>query len=222
MELLCPMLNDEGSSQSHRLKLLANEALVGIALSHVCHLFSVLVLYQLTLLVHSATPKAQRSKIAFIAAGLHIVSPAGMFLSAPYAESTFSLLNLTGYYLYASTFVTPSEYPDAWNDIYVMLSGLVFGIATTFRGNGLLSGLVLVYDALACISNILCSANFAANVRRLLVVSISGVLMAGIATWPQYLAFSEYCAGEDTDGKWRPWCSRRVPSIYAWVQEQYW
>ena len=145
-----------------------------------------------------------------------------MFLSAPYAESTFSFLNFTGCYLYAKSLVKASELLELETSLFILSSSILFGIATTIRGNGLFSGLTLIYDAIVCVTKILRFTAVEANIRRLLVVSIAGSLMASIAIVPQYLAYAEYCTGQSANVQGRPWCSKWIPSIYAWVQEHYW
>ena len=144
-----------------------------------------------------------------------------MFLSAPYAESSFSLLNLAGYYLYAKA-KTSASAQSSKGDALVVCSGILFGVGTTFRGNGLFSGLILIYDAVSSMSRIVHSANVQANMRKLFVVCLSGVLMACIAIVPQCLAYKEYCTNISAETPVRPWCSSWVPSIYAWVQKEYW
>ena len=198
------------------------EALTAIILAHVFHLLSVLMLHELTLTVYPKLRTARLSSICVLAASLHIISPAGMFLSAPYAESSFSFLNFAGYYFYAKAMLRHGEETENQSDALILLSGVVFGIATTFRGNGLLSGLLLVWDALACGTRILRFTNVAYDVRHLLIVSISGFLMACIAIVPQYLAYDEYCVRGSADSDKRPWCSHWPPSIYTWVQRHYW
>lgn len=160
--------------------------------------------------------------MAVVAASLHIISPAGMFLSAPYAESSFSFLNFFGFYCYAQTLKGNSNIAGIRADILVVVSGLAFGVATTFRRNGLLSGLILVYDAIISTTVVLRYRNVKSSIRRLFVTCISGTLMACIAAIPQYLAYNEYCSGWDINERARPWCSGWIPSIYEWVQQEYW
>lgn len=181
-----------------------------------------MMLHELTLTVCPKSTMTRISSFCVLAASLHIISPAGMFLSAPYAESPFSFLNFAGYYLYAKAMLEHGEGRENQRDALILLSGVVFGIATTFRGNGLFSGLLLVWDALACGTRVLRFTDIASNARRLLTVSISGLLMACIAIVPQYLAYDEYCVRGSTDSDKRPWCSYWPPSIYTWVQRQYW
>jgi len=178
------------------------------------------MLYELTLAVYPKRTTEQRSIIAFLAATLHILSPAGMFLSAPYAESSFSLLNFTGFYLYANASTEQPRGSQLLKDCSITFCGVAFGIATTFRGNGIFSGLVLVYDAITSLIDLLKGVEVVCNIRRLVVVTFSGIIMACIALVPQYLAYVEYCCIADETR--RPWCAGWIPSVYAWVQKEYW
>lgn len=180
------------------------------------------MLHELTLTVCLKSTSTRISSFCVLTALLHIISPAGTFLSAPYAESSFSFLNFSGYYLYAKAMLKHDEGRENQRDCFVLLSGVTFGMATTFRGNGLLSGLLLVWDALACGTRILRSTDIASTFRHLLAVSISGLLVACIAIVPQYLAYDEYCVRGSVDSDKRPWCSYWPPSIYTWVQRHYW
>lgn len=180
------------------------------------------MLHELTLTVYLRSTTTRISSISVLAASLHIIAPAGMFLSAPYAESSFSFLNFAGYYLYAKAMLKHGEGSKTQRDCLLLLCGVAFGIATTCRVNGLFSGLLLVWDALACSTRILQSTDIATNVRHLLIVSIAGLLMACIAMVPQYLAYDEYCVRGSAETDKRPWCSFWPPSIYTWVQRQYW
>ena len=180
------------------------------------------MLHKLTMTIYSAISAHERSKLSFVAACLHIVSPAGLFLSAPYAESSFSFINFAGFYLYARALGTRTTYREFSRDVLLVSSGILFGIATTFRGNGLLSGLVFVLDAFARMKEITECDDINATLRQLLVTCLSGVVMACIAISPQYRAYLEYCTGSSKGPLLRPWCSNWVPSIYAWVQKEYW
>lgn len=199
-----------------------SEALVGIIASHIFHFLSVLMLHQITLLVSPATVQSEDPLMAWLAAGLHIISPAGIFLSAPYAESVFSFLNFAGCLAYVKSVVSQAESKHAMANAAVSLSGIIFGLATTLRGNGLLSGLTLIYDAVTCLSSILHGVETNSHLTRLLAVCIAGTLMACIAIIPQYVAYDEYCRSGGGLEVARPWCSYWIPSIYAWVQEEYW
>ena len=118
------------------------QAFAGVLISHVSHLLSVFMLYGL---VHHLPimNKPERRKIAFIAASLHIFSTAGLFLSAPYAESLFSMLNFLGVLLHAGIpYEMPLEKYGPSALFRLLLSGVCFGLATTCRSNGVFSGLI--------------------------------------------------------------------------------
>ena len=199
------------------------EAIAGIVIAHLSHLLSVLMLHELTLTVCSNKSTAILSRHAFLTACLHIITPAGILMSAPYAESSFSFLTFAALYLYARGLLGDrSQTHGIPRSLLSLLSGLILGAATTFRGNGLLSGLIFVYDAINSLSNILRSHDIRSNIGTLFVACFSGILMACVAFLPQYLAFKEYCYGGIGDEGIRPWCSAWVPSIYTWVQKEYW
>lgn len=198
------------------------EALAGLLLSHGFHLLSCLMLYQLTRTIYPVMSDFTRYKFALITAGLHIISPAGLFLSAPYAESSFSFFNFTGFYLYAKSLDEHSRGRAGKRDALVVMSGLVFGIATTLRGNGLLSGVLYCFEALRELNRPPYFTDLRRKSRRLGFVVIGGGLMGMCAGLPQYIAYVDYCVKVGGTERRRSWCSHQIPSIFAWVQSHYW
>jgi phosphatidylinositol glycan class V len=193
--------------------------LAGVAVSNLCHFLSVLVLYRLLTV---SLGSRQRYQIAFVGAVLHVLSPASLFLSAPYAEAPFSLLNLTGMLHYAlSKEKARDGVPSAREDAYKLSSGIFFGAATLMRSNGLLSGLVLLYDVARYLPQLVSMRLTAHDVRRIIVTCVAGGFVALGFVWPQYLAYAEFCTVDDGLES-RPWCTRSLPSIYSWVQSHYW
>lgn len=193
------------------------QALAGILIAHVFHLLSVLILFALALhILPSENP--QRTKTAFIASVLHIISPAGVFLSAPYSESVFSCFSFLGMLLYCQGYRRPdSEQPHILELASIIGSGLCWGLASTFRGNGLLNGIVIAYRCVVLLRSLPKSAAFG----RLIVNIIAGVLVALGTILPQWIAYQEYCL-DGAMGQAPIWCSRIPPSIYTWVQTHYW
>lgn len=123
-----------------------NVACIGILISNACHLLSALVLAQLA---KSLAPSPFKEEIGFISAALHVLSPAGLFLTAPYAESLFSLLSFLGYSFYVFSHERPGTSRDYRNDARLLASGVFFGLATTVRSNGVLVGLIFAFDVLS-------------------------------------------------------------------------
>ena len=198
------------------------EALAGLFLAHGSHLLACLMLYRMTWTISPTISNSSRSNFAFLTACLHIISPAGLFLSAPYAESCFSFFNFTGFYLYAKSLEEQFIGRKGNRDLLVLLSGLVFGIATTLRGNGLLSGLLYCFEGLDGLASLLNDTNNNFKLRRLGAIVLGGSLMACVAVIPQCLAYMDYCVKIRRFEDKRSWCSNRVPSVYAWVQSHYW
>lgn len=214
--------NYKGLEYTGKVGLPDVEALAGLFLAHGFHLLSCLILHRMTRTVSPATSDSSHSDFAFLSSCLHIISPAGLFLSAPYAESAFSFFNFTGFYLYVKSLDEQLKGRDRKADLIVLLSGLVFGIAAILRGNGLLSGLLYCFEVIAELASLFNVNNSSFKLRRLGAVVLGGSLMACCAIVPQYLAYMDYCTKILRIEDKRPWCSRRVPSIYAWVQSHYW
>lgn len=186
-------------------------ALSGIAISHVSHFLSVLVLYQMAV---ELLPNKSKG-LAFKAACLHILSPAGLFLSAPYSEASFALFNFTGMlcYIYASRSDLGGKLH--LSSLWTTAAGICFALSCIFRSNGLLSGLIFAWDAVAIMLSFDRSGR---DLQRLSATVIAGVITGCGFVAPQIVAYFEYC----TAGQSRPWCEKLMPSIYSWVQTEYW
>lgn len=192
---------------------------MGISLANISHGASVLTLYSLS---RSILKEPDASKVAFVAACLHIISPAGMFLSAPYAESPFALLTFAASLLFSRS-ISAEENSSARQDLALVASGALFGIATTFRSNGLLNGLLYIEEALRVLHE--CSRKVTSvKVRRLVAVGIGGLGVGAGFIFPQYIAYQDFCKTQNTlDGdNVRVWCTKALPSIYIFVQDHYW
>ncbi|KAF3165399.1 ER membrane glycoprotein subunit of the GPI transamidase complex-like protein [Orbilia oligospora] len=195
------------------------------------HLVSAVVLYHLTaVLFETALPKGASTLgsgetpkiVAFVAATLHILSPAGIFLIAPYNEPVFSVLSFSGYYLYSYAIKNTAidGQHGLINEVFLLLSGLLFGVSGLFRSNGIINGVLFVFEVLQSFWRLTSGTNPPANIRLFLVSGISGALVGVPMVWRQYQGWSEYCATESSTQ--RVWCSKTLPSIYSFVQSHYW
>ncbi|KAF2460572.1 GPI mannosyltransferase 2 [Lineolata rhizophorae] len=200
---------------------LATHALIAATISHVSHAASVVVLYKLACHV---TSQNTRNGVAFITAVLHVLSPAGIFLSAPYAEALFSLFNFSGMLFY----VYSIPRPDSTNsrllrrDINVLISGACFGLASFMRSNGLLSGLLFASDLFQTLPTLPRSLLSASGLRRQMSLALAGILTACGFVAPQWVAYREYCVAQLHGEESRIWCRSLFPSIYSFVQKHYW
>ncbi|RYP50853.1 hypothetical protein DL768_003688 [Monosporascus sp. mg162] len=190
------------------------EPLVGVFVSHVSHLLSVLALYQLGLAIWGQDSR----RLAFVAALLHVLSPAGLFLSAPYAESAFALLSFLGYLFFAKGIVGDKKRTVA-HDVSVVAAGMWFGFAATFRSNGIFGGLPFAMELLGELAS---SPPTLTSVRKRLALVVGGSAVAVGFAVPQIVAYLVFCSGSPETEEVRPWCLKALPSIYSFVQERYW
>lgn len=188
---------------------------MGVGLSHLAHYLSVLALYRLSANVFGHETPTQRL-VSFLSATLHIIAPAGAFLSAPYPEPIFSFLNIFGYYLYSSSFIDDGAGRRFSRDSKLLGAAVFFAVATTVRSNGILSGFLFAYDAIWQLRRLLLHGLSFDVAVRLAVIIVGGFVVALGLVLPQWVAYTTYC----TDN--RPWCQWTIPSIYGWVQGQYW
>ncbi|RMY89391.1 hypothetical protein D0861_04285 [Hortaea werneckii] len=166
---------------------------------------------------------AFKRQLAFTTACLHVFSPAGLFLSAPYAESAFAFLSFLGCYCYVKAIENRyHRFADAYqlDACWTVAAGLSFGLATTMRTNGLLNGIIFAWDiylVLPRLPHILRNRD-GEEITRLCATLIAGTFIAIGFMLPQVVAYNEYC----TNGNTRPWCTALPPSIYSFVQKEYW
>lgn len=196
----------------------ARTAVVATALSHIAHYLAVLALYRLSVNVFGRDTATQRL-ICFLSAVLHVICPAGAFLSAPYGESLFSFLNITGFYVYSSSFLDNKAGKRLSGDVKLLVAAILFSAATAVRSNGILSGILYAYDALLQLRRVWCQRLSIDACAHLSVIIISGCVIALGLVVPQIVAYSTYCVEDDAS---RPWCQWLVPSIYRYVQGHYW
>lgn len=169
------------------------------------------------MVTHGSQPKAQ--KLAFISAMLHIISPAGIFLSAPYSESLFSMLAFAGYYLFSLAHRKILENQHFSGQLLALMSAMLFGMACLVRSNGVLNGLLFFVDFIIEICGCWQNPRLSKFVR-IFVLGIGGLVIASGVVVPQIVAWQQFC---NTGSPISPqWCARSIPSVYAWVQDRYW
>ena len=171
-------------------------AVAGILLSHLSHAVSTMILYHLSKTIAPAFTSFRSNGLSstppfpFIVSLLHIVSPAGIFLSAPYAESPFAALTFLAHFLQAHALKAHFSYQRTKRDTYLLLSGITCGVATTFRSNGILNILTYLYLAL------LFPTEEPSKLHQLHYITILGISCFFTALGsiiPQALAWHEYC-----------------------------
>ncbi|KAL2176208.1 glycosyltransferase family 76 protein [Thermothelomyces heterothallicus CBS 202.75] len=187
------------------------EALTGIAIANTAHLLSALVLYRLGQVIW------RDHTLSLVAALVHIISPAGLFLSAPYAESSYALLSFSGFLLFALG--CRAEGSPTRRDLYTVAAGALFGLATAFRSNGILNGIPFAFETLRHLPAL--PKRPFDTLRRLLALGVGGVMVAAGSLGPQTAAYLRFCSGP-SGALPRPWCHQYLPSIFTFVQQHYW
>ena len=190
-----------------------------ILLSNACHLGSALVLYKLTLMCSKSNSSPRRREaMAWITAALHILSPAGLFLSAPYSESLFSFLAFTGTLIFWCSLEAAKAGKHLQGNFLALLSAIAFSASCTVRANGLLNGVLFLFEFVWALVSI--PRDFAVSrFVRMVCLGIGGLLVAAGLVLPQYIAYTDFCTRNEAQ---RPWCVKLVPSIYVFVQGFYW
>lgn len=190
------------------------ESFVGITIAHFMHAASVFALYKLAKEVFTG-PSGH--KLAYVAACLQIIQPGGIFLSAPYAESTTAALCFTSLILFVKSFPLFGE-ASIIHDFSLLLAGIGLGTATTVRSNALLYGMLFAEEAFRLVYSLKSGITYP-KIRRGLFTGLGGLCIAVGFVYPQYIAYRQFCV---PDRSARPWCQETIPGIYAFVQVRYW
>lgn len=150
-----------------------------------------------------------RHRTARLAALLSILATSPATLVTPTPEPFFSFFALLGHlclqHTPRNTFSTI---------LFTASAALCFAVATAFRANGiLLAGFIawhIVWRA----------KPFAFPLFRLITAVLLSLVAAAPLLLTQLWAFERFC-GKDSFPI-RSWCDNRVPSVYSFVQSNYW
>jgi phosphatidylinositol glycan class V len=153
-----------------------------------------------------------RAKSIALASSLaYVISPAGIFLTAPYSESFCNVLVVTGlWFREAALGKTPvlSSFKNTGSVILYLLSGLLIAISFGVRANSVLFGLFYLYDLQQAWQNSLVT-------DFILTLAAGGQLAVAIAVSIWY-PYSVFCPGRGE------WCHSWFPSLFSYAQSKYW
>lgn len=196
----------------------------GVSVAHVAHWLAAVQVWAIAshlLDGGSKKPSQSQSSVPFLAAVMHILSPAGAFLSTPNTESLFACLSFSGFLAFLSATAQFNHAKILRGAATMVAAGLAFGSATLIRSNGILAGIPFLIEAVTLALAVLSQGVSLSRLVRLVSVVVGGLLVAAGMVFPQFLAYQEYCAGR-TPGQRRQWCEWTIPSIFTFVQSHYW
>lgn len=201
----------------------------GVVVTNLAHLLTALLIRKLVPLVNHGKDS---ERLAFATAALYILSPAGMFLVAPYSEAPFALITIAGLYLYAlaSTIRLKEQRPSVQSNVLVLASGACLAVSCTIRTNGLFNGALFAYDAIIwtyrLVRAVVPQMTLGEFDDGYQLPSIWTTILAGLTVavgfiYPQFMAYTEFCKDSDMS-EMPPWCTNTIPSITTSIQDRYW
>ncbi|KAL9939792.1 hypothetical protein V8E36_001609 [Tilletia maclaganii] len=195
---------DQGWSASQAVLLTSLSAALASTLSP-------WLLYQVTRR-HTAS-----NEFAFLSALFSVFSPAPATLITPSPEAFFSFFTLLGLLALSprSTSASTAEKASSADfRLRVTLAAFTFALATAFRANGvLLSGFVAWHLWWANQSK---ATPLLLRAVMTVFVAIPALPFLGFQAW----AYDLFCSADS--GQARAWCASHIPSIYSFVQREYW
>ncbi|CCK72192.1 GPI-anchor transamidase GPI18 KNAG_0J01100 [Huiozyma naganishii CBS 8797] len=184
-----------------------------VLVTNLLHLFSVLILYELT-----RTVFGKNDRFNFRVALLFIFSSGAGFFTTFYSEPLSFFLAFLGLWFREEALQTKGPYKVDWTDwpLYTVGTTLCFTLATVNRSNCILLGIFYLYDCYRMIRH-----------RLLLKVVffplLSGFLMLlGVLCQWYYVPYLQFCPERGE------WCDTSVwwvftrQSMYAYIQSEYW
>ncbi|KAH8918300.1 glycosyltransferase family 76 protein [Atractiella rhizophila] len=170
---------------------------------------------RMTLALFRSTSMARDlEKFAFTAACLHAcLAPSPPVTIVPYSESFFCLFTFAGILCHCKC---PPGF-SAKVFFTGLLSAVSFSLATLFRPNAILTGGGL-WLWRAWIVLIQPDVTMKAKSLHLGVFLTFAVIAVAPFAQQQYRAFRLFCAATTQ----RSWCNAVLPSVYSFVQSQYW
>ena len=161
------------------------------------------------LLLYSLVRRLSSARVALMSAALLVVSPATVFLVAPYTECVFLLLSLCGFHLYERGWLLPAS--------------AVFALTAATRSNGVL------YAVFPCWTLLTTGLRWwKGGVKAAQVAYQAGVVGAciGLIFAPSvgYNLWSArpYCDLASSLLPLPPYCDTWYPSMYSYIQQHYW
>lgn len=190
--------------------------------TNLCHFLAALTLFHYTKLVFQNARLFTPERVALSALALFVLSPAAMFLTAPYSEAIAALFSFQCLYLRERSLVVHYGTPIIHKPLY-LASGVAAAVAYGFRANCLLLGLIYVYDLggvahFLSKSSVMAGAMDNASFSTRLLPIVAGLILGSGFLASQIYNYMAVCYGSDRG----EWCSARIPSLFTYAQAHYW
>ncbi len=200
-------------------------AIAGSIVSIVSFLVATCALHQLIKNIFHGRPNACKEANFTIIA--FCWNPAGVFFSVCYTESIFAALVFTAItLLYA-----PNRRRLQFQRFTGWVSTFIFALATLARSNGILNACFIAYWGFNRIVEGYRRQD--RSMAKTFVLFLEMVLQTALVispmSWFQLSCYNTFCLGNTGSSVFHPWCSGSPsilslgrPSLYSWVQQQYW
>ncbi|KAI3633683.1 hypothetical protein MIR68_008630 [Amoeboaphelidium protococcarum] len=175
---------------------------LGVLINHAIFIVAVLVLALF------ASQVSQDNRLSFVCGILFALSPAGIFLSSIYTESSFALFSFAGMHQWLC-------------DHDVMAAGMFF-IAGLARSNGLLdSGFFMYSIIVSCMQLYIQGRQLITTLLISLMRNVFCILLC-LSSFAivQKIAYDEMCLRDPNPQS--EWCTWTIPLVYSYVQKHYW
>ncbi|CUM67804.1 uncharacterized protein PRCAT00005510001 [Priceomyces carsonii] len=193
--------------------------IVSLIVNNISHYLASLILFALTRTIFkNFTQNEERlQKLSFYSSASFIVSQAGIFLTANYAESPCCLLSFISMYLreislnYRDFSMVNSKMSlkQYQYKLTYLLSGSFVALNYGFRANALLLGIFYLYDTFEFMVR-----NH--NLKDSLWLLASGSQLFFSFVWINWLNYEKFCPERGE------WCNNMVPSLFSFAQTHYW
>lgn len=182
--------------------------IIATALSNICHYAAAVVLYHYTFILFNQARLFPPHKMAELTAFFFILLPGAAFLTAPYSESIAALFSFTCLCLREKSleFVVGAKSKSDTRKALYVLSGLAAALAFGFRANCLLLGFIYIYDLVWI------------NTSTPWLPLAAGLILGLAFFMSNIYNYVEICL-PGTRGEW---CSKSIPSLFAYAQSHYW
>ena len=178
--------------------------LTAVLLNQLLFLLSIPLLYLLVLRLSSSP------RLSYLSAAFFVLSPASVFLIAPYTECTFVFLSLCAFCLHERGRLLPSS--------------CVFALAAATRSNGALYAVFPTCEALQVGWQVWRGEKRdGRGLRRVVEAGVGVLIIAVPSVLYGWWSARAYCDASSSSALTLPaYCASLLPSMYSEVQRRYW